>query len=230
MRESTAAERLRAFASRCLGETTTRGHETFLGQRGTMRLSPGGRWMPFTAEQRFSTDEVSFRWHARVKMAPLITAVVEDAFEDGAGRLDAKVFGRISVAHGEGPELDRGEVQRYLAELPWNPRAIFENRALVIADGPEGTIRVHAGDPEAYVDLELDAEGDVVRAFTTTRMRTGSGPTPWEGRFEGYARIGAARIPRTARVAWIPPEGRFEYFRGEITAYGDHPAPGRADA
>ncbi|PRP98503.1 hypothetical protein ENSA5_29730 [Enhygromyxa salina] len=189
-----------------------------LEQEGTMRLQPNASWRPFTAEQWTSAREVAFCWHARVKMAPFVTMVIDDAFEGGHGRLDVKLWGRLPVAHDDGPELDRGEAMRYLAELPWNPAALLTNPELRFAEGPEGSVRVWTGDPRTYVDAHLDEAGDIVRTYSETRSMGDAGPAPWEGRFSDYADLGGLRVPCRGEVSWLLPEGRFEYWRGEITS------------
>ncbi len=211
-------EPIRRFAERNLGGAASRAR-FHVEQTGEMRSKPTGRWMPFTAEQWFSPSEVAFCWHARVKMAPLVTAVVDDAYEGGHGRLDVKVWGAVPVMHAEGPDIDRGEAMRYLAELPMNPAAILENPSLRWEDGPEGSFRVWTGDPETYVDLHLDREGDVTRIHTRARPRGKDGPSPWEGRFRLYGEAGGVRVPRLAEVSWIFPEGPFTYWRGELTRW-----------
>ncbi len=208
---------LEAFAARACARAPAH-RRVRLEQRGEMRLSPGGRWLTFTATQWMETQEVAFCWRARVRMAPLVTAVVEDAFEHGRGRLDAKVWGVLRVAHAEGPDADRGEAQRYLAELPWNPRALMANGALTFRATASDAVRVWAGSPETHVELHLDAGGDVVRAAASNRPRGDEGPAAWEGRFHDYRDLGGLRVPSGGEVARLLPEGRFAYWRGEITA------------
>lgn len=182
-----------------------------------MCLREGGKWMPFTAEQWLSTTTVAFCWHARVKIAPLVTAVVEDAFEHRRGRLEAKLWGLISMADAKGPEIDRGEAQRYLAELPWNPLALRHNEELRYAVGEDGPVRVWAFDPQTYVDLRFDDRGDISGAFSRTRARD-DGVFPWEGRFSDYRELGGVRVPTRAEVRWHLPTGVFTYWRGEVTS------------
>jgi hypothetical protein len=188
-------------------------------QRGTMRLEANGKWLPFTAEQWMAVREIGFCWHARVKMAPFVTAVVEDKFEDGHGQLDAKLWGALPVAHDDGPAIDRGEIQRYLAELPWNPGALLHNRELQFEERPEGAVRVWTGEPTLYVDLFFDAAGDVVRTFCDNRPFQERGPSAWQGRFSEYADHGGLRIPTCGEVTWLLPEGPFEYWRGTVTSH-----------
>lgn len=190
-----------------------------LTQEGELRLKPGGPWRPFRAEQTVATGEVAFGWRARVRMAPLVTAVVEDAFEDGQGRLTVKLWGILPIARAMGPEIDQGQVQRYLAELAWNPLALRHNTELRFGAGEDGGHRVWWGDPRAHVDLHLDDAGQVVRTFTRTRPRDGGDPAPWEGRFADYADIGGLWLPRRGEVAWLLPGGRFDCWRGVLTSY-----------
>lgn len=193
-------------ASRCVIE-----------QEGEMRMSEDGGWMPFTAEQWFETTRVAFCWHARVKMAPLVTAVVEDAYEEGHGRLDAKVWGVVPVARARGLDIDRGEVQRYLAELAWNPWAITRNHELRFAEGVDGPVRVWCRDPGTHVDLRFDDDGNIAGTFTRTRKRDGGEPCPWEGVYADHADVGGLRIPTRAEVTWHLPSGPFTYWRGRVT-------------
>jgi hypothetical protein len=46
----------------------------------------------------------------------------------------------------------------------------------------------------------------------------GSVPTPWRGVFSDHGELGGVRVPRRAEVAWELPEGRFTYWRAEVTA------------
>ena len=127
-------------------------------------------------------------------MAPFVTAVVEDAYEDGKGRLDAKIFGLVSVAHARGLEVDRGEAQRYLAELPWCPMALVHNRQLRFRETAEDRIRVSVHDDATSVDLLFDADGDITGARTDARPR-GDFSQGWAGHFEAYRDFGPG--PRT---------------------------------
>jgi hypothetical protein len=187
-----------------------------LEQRGTMRLKPDGKWVPFTATQWMAVREVGFCWHARVKMAPLVTAVVDDAYQDGHGRLDAKVWGVVPIAHGEGADVDRGQVQRYLAELPWNPGAVLSNPDLHFEERPHGAVRVWTVDPSRFIDLVFDESGDIVRTFCDNRPLRDRGPTSWEGRFADYEEHGGLRVPTRGEVAWLLPDGVFTYWRGDL--------------
>lgn len=207
-----------AFVKRSVPGRVDLPRGTLLQQRGDMRLDPDGPWLPFTAEQTIDADTTGFVWHARVRMAPLVTAVVEDAYENGQGRLDAKIWGLFSVAHARGVDVDRGEAERYLAELPWCPLAFLHNPGLQFEERDGDVVRVWVHDPDTYVDLQFDSEGDIVGARTTTRMR-GDVVQPWAGRFRDYRDVGGGlRAPSAGEVWWEVEGEPFVYWRGEVTS------------
>jgi hypothetical protein len=43
-------------------------------------------------------------------------------------------------------------------------------------------------------------------------------PTPWGGEFGAYETLGGIRMPTRAEVYWELSEGRFVYWRGEVTS------------
>lgn len=212
-------QKIADYLGRAVPEPPDSASGTLLSQEGTMRLGPDKPWRPFTAEQTFDARRVGFVWHARVKMAPLVTCVVDDAFEDGHGRLDAKVLGVVPVAHARGVEVDRGEAQRYLSELVWCPLAFVHNPELRFLELPGGEVRVWVGDEATYVDLSFGEDGDVESVRTTTRVRGDLGAAQdWEGRFFGYADFDGIRAPSGAEVEWQTPEGPYLYWRGRVTS------------
>jgi hypothetical protein len=186
-----------------------------LHQRGEIRLAPGRTWSRFRAEQVIEARRTSFRWTASVRMAPLCTVKVVDAYEDGCGRLDARLWGLVRVAHGTGPAIDRGELLRYLAELPWCPFAFVANPALRVRSEDDRLV-VGIGDVEAR--LTVDAQGDVVAADALRPRDVGgdSVETRWRGTFSDHGDLGGFRGPRKGVVAWQLDDGPFEYWRGEI--------------
>ncbi len=205
------------YVRRCVPQLPATPGATLLQQTGEMRLGPERPWMSFTAEQSVSATRTEFVWRAKVRMAPLVTGLVEDAFEKGRGRLDASLWGLLPVAHARGDAVDRGEAQRYLAELAWCPLALLRNPALHFESRSPGVVRVWVGDEQTYVDLLFDDEGDISGARTTTRSR-GDIVQPWEGRFDSYRDFSGIRAPSRGEVWWETPAGPFVYWRGEITS------------
>ena len=214
--EARVPSQVRAFHHRCAPQVPDDVQGTLLAQVGEMRLGPDRPWFAFSAEQRIEAERTGFVWHARCQLAPLLTGVVEDAYEDGQGRLDAKIWGVLPVAHGRGLHIDRGEAQRYLAELAWCPPALLRNRHLQFETLDEQRVRVWVGDRATSVDLEFDGGGDITGVYTAARPRERGVTQAWRGRFFDYRDFGELRAPAKAEVAWETAQGPFTYFRCEL--------------
>jgi hypothetical protein len=195
-----------------------------LRQHGEMRLGPDRPWMPFQAEQRFDGNGVNFRWEARVRMAPFLTAHVVDSFEHGAGGLVARVLGLIPVARARGPETDVAEAMRGLAELPWRPFAFGADGPVTFEVASFDVLRATFDDgrTRATVDLDVGGDGSVLGASAASRPRLVGKTvvnTAWSGVFRDYRDFDGVRVPSTAEVTWHLPEGPFTYWRGRVTEF-----------
>ncbi|HEV2127664.1 MAG TPA: DUF6544 family protein [Thermomicrobiales bacterium] len=93
-----------------------------LRQEGELRVGAFG-WLDFTAEEYYSTEPPAFIWTAKVGMAPGVSVIGQDRYVDGRGSLEMRLLGAISVASDDGPEMDEGDLLRYLNEVMWFPAA-----------------------------------------------------------------------------------------------------------
>lgn len=220
MRVDSLLERVRTYA---MPAGVTEANGTWLRQKGEMRFGPEKPWRRFTAEQWFPGSGIDFRWKARVRVAPLISARVVDAFEKGSGLLIARVLGFITVARFEGAEADFGEAIRGLAELPWRPFA-FASTSLQWQESGMGELTATFDDRKtrASVVFRVDPEGRVLGVAASRRPRT-VGKTvvesPWSGVFGEYRDFNGLRVPTVAEVGWDLPEGRFLYWRGRVVEF-----------
>lgn len=209
---------LEQVRARALGPEAPNASGVRLSQRGEIRLGPDKPWVPFEAEQIIRASTPQFRWTARVRMAPLFTVRVVDAYEAGRGLLDVRLWGWVPLARESGPEIDAGELIRYLAELPWCPFAYAGNPHLTTRSEDATHLRITAG--EGAVRFTVNAQGDVTEAFAESRPRrvgTSSVATAWTGTFSAHVEMGGIRIPGQGVVAWLLEDGPFEYYRGTIT-------------
>jgi len=191
-------------------------------QTGSMRPNLKSRlWLPFTARQTMSVRTCQFTWKARFR--PLGYLAVTDALERGGGRLDVTAFGFIPLVRTKpGAALLRGELIRYLAELPLAPDAILHNHHLDWREIDAATLAVSAGTGETACEVvfSLGAEGRIRSAFCADRPASGEPPftsMPWRGVFVADERQHEGRwIPSAAQVGWEI-DGREEfYWKGEI--------------
>ncbi len=191
-----------------------------LRQRCQMRFAPDEPWRGVDAEQTISVGELGFVWLAESKMAPLVSVRVVDAFVGGQGLLEVRQFGSLKLARATGPDVDRGELMRYLAELAWAPHALLHNPNLSFRQLEPNIIEISAGSTNPARVRWIVEDGDVVRVEADGRPRDeGQNVTvdrPWEGTFSDYQVIGGYRVPRHAEVGWRLDDGLFNYWRGEI--------------
>ena len=187
-----------------------------------MVQKPGGRRLEFTAVQQYATDRVEFEWRASFGTNPFVRVRVTDRYRDGKGLLIARVWGLVPATRNTGPETDRGEAMRYLAELPWVPFAMRANRELSWRQLEDGEVEVSTlvGGVAVSVRLAFGELGLIKRA-SAMRPRAAGGAfvdTPWVGEFGDYIELGGIRVPGPAEVRWDLPEGPFTYWRGEVAS------------
>jgi Family of unknown function (DUF6544) len=152
-----------------------------------------------------------------------VTLRVVDGYAAGQGRLEARLLGLVPVMRQSGQTASEGEAMRYLSEIPWVPHAMLANRQLEWRELDAHTVEVatSVGPARVALQLEFDAAGDIVSAFSHARPRAEGKttmPRPWGGVFRDYDVVGGVRIPTHAEVRWQLPEGPFTYWRGTITS------------
>lgn len=221
---------VRAFAERNGGR---RGGPAVLHlqQEAELRRVPGGPFMALKADQLLGSRDPGFVWEAMARMAGVVPLRAVDSAVGGTGWLEARIAGAVAVAKATGPDTDKGEMMRYLAELVWNPDAIINAPSLRWRQIDERTVEVAAETPGgvAVVRQLFDKAGDIVGIEADDRPYLVNGkatPTRWIGRFRDYASFGAYRLPTYGEIAWILPEGEYLYFRCRVTGFT--PAQGEA--
>lgn len=191
-------------------------------QRGAFRLGGADAdWLPLRATQDVATRPPGFVWDATIDVAPGVPVRVVDCYRDGNGLLEARLFGAVPVASAGGtPEMDEGELLRYLAEAVWVPTALLpaygvrweavddaSARAILEDDGVTAEAVFHFGDD------------DTVERVTARRYRQEDGRhAQWTGYFREYETRDGMAVPTAAEVAWNLPEGGYPYWRATIEA------------
>jgi hypothetical protein len=73
------------------------------------------------------------------------------------------------------------------------------------------------GQISATAEFHFAPSGEITR-MTALRYRDVDGTailTPFEGHYHDYARQNGVLVPTRAEVAWLPPEGRYPYWRAD---------------
>ncbi len=192
-------------------------------EKGEMRQSPDARWVPFTADETIEARQSAFRWQARILTGRILPVLVTDAYEAGHGRLVVKIGGALPVVNARGPEVDRGELQRCLADVIWCPPMLLSNPNLEWTAAGPAALRVtdRTGTENASICLEIAENGCPV-GFKADRPRMVGRKTlltPWSGSAEKFVEREGLRIPEHVEAAWNLPEGLFTYFREDITSF-----------
>jgi hypothetical protein len=176
------------------------------------------------ADQWTGVARPGFVWAASGSINGLPVKVF-DSYVGGRGELSARVLGTFEVAGGIGPDYDKGELMRYLSELPVHPDAILNGTGTTWRQLDERTVEVSARSATgpAAVRFTFDDAGDIARLESDDRPMAGEGgktvPTPWHGIYSDYVQFGRYRIPSYGEVGWVLPGGLFTYWRGRIVAY-----------
>jgi len=192
--------------------------------KATLMSKADGEEMPLLADQWTHTSVSGLVWYAQARMGVFPVAVL-DAYVQEKGILAVRLFGALPVSGGTGPDFDKGEMMRYLSELPVYPDAILNNASLEWRELDENTVEVTGTgvSGSATVRFYFDEAGDIVRMEADDRPMTieggGTKPTPWHGFYGNYQNVGRYRIPTYGEVGWLLPDGLFTYWHGTVVSY-----------
>ena len=212
--------RLRAYCFPAGEELARRVRGIQTKQRGEMRSSPTAPWIPFAAVETINARQSGFHWEARYQGGKMGLVTVTDAYEKGHGSLTIKLGGIIPVRKAQGPEFDKGELQRYLASVMICPPILLNHHSLDARAADARTLQLHDfSDPTgASVTIDVNEDGcpSGCRAMRPMAVGKQTLETPWSGaclefhEWEGF--LSASRI----EASWELPEGKYAYYRSEI--------------
>lgn len=199
----------------------------FLEQVGTFNTSQGGdEWKAFTATHVATTDPPGFVWAARVAFAPGLSVFVHDTYVARRGTLAPWVAGLVPLrpATDEGGEVARGELLRFLAETPWYPSVLFDERLITWQSVDDRHARAELRDGAVAATVLFSfGEDDLIEAIRAEdRPRLVDGkmlPTPWVGRWFDYEKRSGVLIPTRGEVEWMLEDGPHPYWRGTVEEY-----------
>ena len=182
------------------------------------------KWHDFTATQLVVTQKLGFDWDAKIQMFPFINVFVHDTYLLGEGNLQASILGLFTVAKMHNtPELNQGELLRFLAEIVWYPTSLLPSQGVVweAIDQHSSRATVTDGKTTASVVFQFDTEGLITSMRAEARCYRVVGDKlmfmPWVGNFRKYSVQNGMRIPLEGEVGWEHPGGVQLYFKGTIT-------------
>lgn len=187
-----------------------------LKQGGGFRLKPHQEFKTMRAEQYFNVDEMEFYWQGKVD---IVTAT--DRFLDGKGDLTVKLFGFIRVAYAEGPEVDQGEILRFLAEGVWFP-SVFVNDYIrwEALDDRSAKATITLNNLSSSANFYFNEKNQIER-ITAKRYMEKDGRfelADWEIIIKEYKAFNGVLIPSKSEVIWKLDSGDFCWYKPEIYA------------
>jgi hypothetical protein len=185
-----------------------------------------GSWRPLEATQHYTVSPPGFVWDARIQMAPLMPVRVRDEYVCGRGALRASVLGVYTVAdQAASPELNAGELQRFLGEAVWFPSALLPTASLTWQPRDDRSAVASLHDGNTTVSLIFEFDGGRITTIRGTRYKEDHGSyslQPWLIRCSEHAQRYQMTIPLQCEVSWVEGGEPVPYWRGRITgvSYG----------
>lgn len=190
-----------------------------LKQGGSFRLKENQRWMPIKAEQYYNLERVEFIWKGKINFAPFLSVYAIDRFTEGKGNLMVKLLGLFKIVDAKGPEVDQGEMLRFLAEAVWFPSVFVEDYFTwkeVETDAVRATLRWKNLSVSALLFFNDKNQITKIKAKRYMEKEGNFLLTDWEILTFDYKNLNGINIPTKANVIWKLPSGDFCYDRVEI--------------
>ena len=188
-----------------------------LRQEGQFRTGEGQAWMPFKAEQHYTTDPPGFLWSASIRMAPLITITGRDRYTNGTGDIEMRVLSLIPVANKSGGSFNQGELLRYLSEIGWFPAAaVSPYIAWQGLDDTTARATISHRGVTGSATFVFDAEGRLTSLVAERPNDTRNNVEQWTCLYRAYGEIGGVLVPMEGEAIWNYDSGDFTYIRLRI--------------
>lgn len=194
-----------------------------LYQKGEMRTSAEGAWMPVEAEQWFTTQPPAFIWIADVGGSGFMQFRGRDMYQQGFGQMLIKAYSLIPVVDVAGThEINQGTLVRYLSETIWFPSAALAPyiRWEQLNERQVKAIMTY-GDISAHGIFSFDEKGRII-SFEAPRYYDRPEGVTLEDWFisidpKSYRTFEGISVPTKAEVSWKLEGGDYTWYRLEIT-------------
>lgn len=200
----------------------------YLEQRGEMKTTPDGNWMPVRAEQYIGTTQPAFLWIADVKAAPFVYLKGRDRYIDGKGKMLIKLLSVVPMVESKGPKIDQGSLLRYLAEIVWYPSAALQEYIdWEQLDSTTAKATIEYGGISASGIFRFNKKGDVT-AFESNRYyerKEGATLEKWLITIDenSYHRITGIRVPTSAKISWKLAGNNFTWYKLQLDSLRFNP-------
>lgn len=189
-----------------------------LKQKGQFQLAGRG-WLPFAADQYFTTDPPGFLWKAWFSMNPLLWIAGRDLYRHGEGSIEMRLLSLVPVARSQGDGLNQGALLRYLGETQWFPAgalADYITWEAIDADSARATMKY--GGVTASMAFLFASDGRVTGSIASRYNDARGRNESWINRNDADEELAGLRIPTSGEARWeYEDSGPFPYIRWQIT-------------
>lgn len=193
-----------------------------LKQKGTLRLKPASKWLPFEACQYFTVEDPAFVWKAEVTMMPFIKLYGRDKLENGNGALLIKALSLVTVAKGSNNDkTNSATLIRFLSETCWFPTAALSNYIKwETVDSVTAKATMTYKNYSVSGIFKFNDAGDLI-SFSANRYYGDDEKATlekWLITVTGYKDFNGIRVPYKNKVTWQLKAGDFTWADIEVTA------------
>ncbi|AFM00682.1 hypothetical protein Desde_2344 [Desulfitobacterium dehalogenans ATCC 51507] len=184
-----------------------------------LRLKADQSWMKGQVEQYFRMAEPGFIWYADIQMAPLLHISGRDKYIDGHGHMLIKVLSMVTLANGQGKEMDQGALLRYLAEMMWSPSAALNDYIhwQEINDTSAEATMSYEGVTASGV-FTFNEQGEVL-SFEAERYGEFDGEyrlETWACVIQEYQELNGINVPSQGDIIWKLDTGDFHWYHFKV--------------
>jgi hypothetical protein len=185
-----------------------------LAHGGFFKTAPKNNWIKIRGKQFFRTAEPAFEWVGRTSIFRAI-----DKFEKGRGSLRVLLLGILPIVRESGPQVDQGELLRWLCEGIWFPTMFLPSDKLQWhpVDEYHAKLTYQYGNMDLGMDISFNERGEIIR-LETMRYKDKDKLERWIGTASDYMEVDGFRVPRQIGAAWAAEEGEFQY----VNFYVEH--------
>lgn len=189
-----------------------------LRQEGEFRMGQDRGWMPFTAEEYYTTDPPGYVWNVTFRMAPLVTVSGRDRYADGQASILMRLLSLIPVANDHSPGLNQGAMLRFLNETMWFPAGVlspyitWEPR-----DEVSAVATMRYGGVSASATFWFDDQGRLTNMTAERFDNAKKAMLAWSTPISNYGQFAGIRVPVQGAGVWHYEQGEFPYIRLRVT-------------
>jgi hypothetical protein len=175
-------------------------------------------WLPYEAEQYFTTEPPAFLWKASFHMLPLVSVVGRDQYRNGEARLQMRIISLFPVANKIGGGLNQGALLRYLGEFQWFPAAALADYVTWEEWGPDSArATISHGGVTASMTFVFGADGRLLEEQAIRYNDALGRNEQWVNRNDSDHVFDGIRVPAVGEARWEYDSGPYPYIRWYLT-------------